>query len=271
MNDVTPYSMKCVAPTAAEVLGLNRPAAATEPAIKAITDDLRGSRSLAILAPDALGLFPWRRWRERMPYLSSLHARCSIVLESVMPSITPDNFSCMLTGVDRTVHGIQKPYCRDDGTWVEFQCETLYDVVRKAGGVSVGAGQRGYTGEMLLARCADQGWVAKAGPSSHLSDLIMEKMPAEPPMFLIAQFGNVDTVFHALGPSNPEVGPMLQALDRSLSELVPFLTGRGMSVILLADHGQHDVPDPPEGAKRGKHGEDRPEDRLVPCTWLRAT
>lgn len=264
------FSMKSVAPTVAAVLGLPAPAAATEPPIAAIAAELAGSRRLAVLAPDALGILPWRLWKGRMPFLSSLHERRSILLEAVMPSSTCFNFACMLTGADsEAVHGINKPYRRGD-KWVDFQCETLYDLVRRAGGKSAGAGQEGYTGEMLLARCADLGWVAAKGPAATVADLLMEQYGREKPMFLIAQFGNVDSALHALGPSNPEIVPMLEELDRTLARLVPFLAAAGAAVILLADHGQHDIADPPPGGKRGGHGKDLPEDRLVPCTWVPA-
>ncbi len=261
------YSMKAVAPTAAAILGLDKPASADESPIAAVTDDLSGSRHLAILAPDALGILPWRLWKHKMPFLASLHAKKSILLESVMPSITPVNFACMLTGAELDVHGINKPYIRE-GEWINFKCETLFDVVRRAGGKSAGAGQRGYTGELLLARCADFSWVAEPGPASTVSDMITGRFNVSKPELLIAQFGNVDSAFHKLGPSNPEVVPMLEELDFSLEKLVQHLVNYGASVILLADHGQHDVIDPPEGGNLGTHGADLPEDRLVPCTWV---
>lgn len=263
------HTMKKIAPTVAAVLGLKKPGAAAESPIDAMVADLAGSCRLAILAPDALGILPWRLWRDRMPFLSSLHDNRSLVLESVMPPITPVNFACMLTGAELAVHGIDKPYQRDDG-WIDFQCETLYDVVRDAGGQSAGAGQQGYTGELLLARCADLAWVAERGPAATVSALIESKYDDALPMFLIAQFGNVDSTFHRLGPSDPEVVPMLEELDHTLQGLTEFLTRAGTDIIFLADHGQHDILDPAQSGKRGAHNTDTPEDRQVPCTWVKA-
>jgi len=257
---MTSYSMKCVAPTVSEVLKVDRPLKAEEQSIEEIVDDLRGSSSLAILAPDALGIVPWRRWQNEMPFLQSLHVRNSLLLESIMPSSTPMNFGCMLTGAELAVHGMKT---RE----MEFQCETVFDVIRRAGGKSAGVGHRGYSGELLLARCADIPGVAEPGTAKTVGDKIIELYDAYAPMFLIAQFANVDTLFHKIGPSHPDVVPMLRELDMTLSRVVPYLTDRKVAVILLADHGQHDVFSADGKFSHGEHGTDCPEDRLVPCTW----
>ncbi len=257
------FSMKTIAPTAAAVLGIDCPAAAAETPIGPITKDLKGARRLAILAPDALGILPWRLWKDRMPFMSSLHEKRSILLESIMPSVTPVNFACMLTGAELDVHGVRT---RE----MDFRCETLFDVIRRSGGTCAGAGQRGATGERLLARCADFGWVAEPGSAAAVGDAIMENFQSHMPSFLIAQFANVDSTFHKLGPSNPEVVPMLIELETVLSKLIACLTDLDTDIILLADHGQHDAIDPPEGSDRGRHGTDMDEDRLVPCTWIQA-
>ena len=65
-----------------------------------------------------------------------------------MPSITPVNFSAMVTGTDLDGHGVRS-YDHD------FACETLFDVVRAAGGQSAAVGFEGYTGSKLLARFSD--------------------------------------------------------------------------------------------------------------------
>ena len=256
------YSMKCVAPTVAAILGVGRPAAAAEPAIEPMARELDGARSAAVLAPDALGILPWGLWQDDMPFLKSLHARRSILLESILPSATPMNFACMLTGAELAVHGIE---ARE----MPFRCETLFDTVRRAGGRSAGAGFRGYSGELLLARCADIPGVVEPDLALPLVEKIIDLIEAQAPRFLIAQFGNPDTVFHKIGPSHPGVVPTLRELDKALAKLVPFLTARGTAVILLADHGQHDVPPSADHPGYGTHGLDCPEDRLVPCTWLR--
>jgi bisphosphoglycerate-independent phosphoglycerate mutase (AlkP superfamily) len=61
---------------------------------------------------------------------------------------------------------------------------------------------------------------------------------------------------------------MLRETDRRLRELVDHLKPLGYGVIILADHGQHDIVDDPTTRLKGGHGSDRDEDCQVPCTWL---
>ncbi len=222
------YSMIDVAPTVCAALQLPAPRQAKGASIREVVTDLADVDRVAVLALDALGMFAWNLWKAEMPYLSSLRARNSITLRSVMPSITPVNFATMVTGTDLAGHGIQAK--QDD-----FACETLFDVVREAKGKSAGVGLDGYSAR---------------------------------PEFLIAQFGKVDDVFHQHGPSNPLVVPMLKGTDTRLVRLVEHLKPLGYGIVILADHGQHDVTEFAHEGILGIHGTDSPEDCLVPCTWL---
>ena len=257
------YSMKAVAPTVCAVLNIQPPPPATEAPIGPAVDELRGVEGLAVLAPDALGIVAWSLWKDEMPFLKSLHEKNSILLRSIMPSVTPVNFACMLTGAELEVHGMRT---RE----MDFQCETVYDAVRAAGGASAGLGHKGYSGELLLARYADYPGVAERGESMLVTDQIVEVFDRHRPTFMIAQYGATDTACHAHGPSSPEVAPVFRECDQALEKAVNYLLARNIGVVVLADHGQHDLPDAPEGAKRGKHGTDSDEDCLVPCTWTRA-
>ncbi len=85
---------------------------------------------------------------------------------------------------------------------------------------------------------------------------------------IIAQLGRVDDVFHKYGPSSPEVVPMLRATDARLKRAVAHLKPLGYGVIILADHGQHDIVDDPSTKLKGGHGSDSDTDCQVPCTWM---
>jgi len=254
------YSMIRVAPTLSAILELRAPAQAREPPIREVVADLAGVNRVAVLIPDALGLYAWRLWRDQMPYLSSLHERTWVTLRSVMPSITPVNFATMVTGTDVDSHGVR---ARND----DFACETLFDVVRQAGGKSAGVGLSGYTGSELLGRHADLWGNAGNGSDDAVADKVIEIADAHRPTFLIAQLGRVDDVFHKHGPSSPRVVPMLKGTDARLMRLVEHLKPLRYGIVILADHGQHDVSAPSAGDLKGSHGTDRPEDCLVPCTW----
>jgi predicted AlkP superfamily pyrophosphatase or phosphodiesterase len=255
------YSMTCVAPTVSALLGLPPPAQATGSAIPEIVRDGRAER-VAIVAPDALGEYAWGLWQAEMPFLNSLHARHSLALRSVMPSITPVNFAAMVSGTDRHGHGIG---CFNDS----FVCETLFDVVRRAGDRSAGIGIKGYTGSQLLARCSDIKGCVEEHADAAVADKVIAIAQADRPRFLIAQLGVVDDVFHAYGPSSPEVVPMLRETDATLQRLAAALTALGYLMLVLSDHGQHGIPNPPPGNKHGGHGSDCDQDCVVPCTWTR--
>jgi predicted AlkP superfamily pyrophosphatase or phosphodiesterase len=255
------HSMMDVAPTVSAVLHLPAPAQAQGRPIQAVTKSMGGRSRVAILALDAFGLFAWNRWKAEMPYLRSLHGRHSVVLRSVMPSITPVNFATMVTGTDQAGHGIK---ARTDS----FACKTLFDVVRGSGSKSAGIGIDDYTGTALLGRNADICGNAGEGSDDTVADKTIEIAGRDRPVFLIAQFGRVDDVFHRYGPSSPEVVPMLRDTDRRVLRLVERLGPLGYGIIILADHGQHDAEPGETGSLKGNHGTDSPEDCLVPCTWV---
>jgi predicted AlkP superfamily pyrophosphatase or phosphodiesterase len=249
------YSMTCVTPTVATLLGLPIPAQATGDPIPAIIEALRPAQRVAVIAPDALGLAIVAHWGAEMPFLASLLERNRVTLRAVMPTITPVNFATMVTGAERGVHGI--------GAFTDsFACETLFDVVRAHGGKSAGVGQKGYTGSELLGRSADLWGKAESNTDDEVESIALGFAASEGPQFLIVQLGSTDDVLHQYGPSSPRVVPKLRETDERLARMVERLTGLGYAVIIDADHGQHDVE------TGGSHGTDGDEDALVPCTWV---
>jgi predicted AlkP superfamily pyrophosphatase or phosphodiesterase len=255
------FSMMDIAPTASAILGLPAPAQAKGVPIREVVSGLTGAGRVAVLAPDGLGTYAWRLWKAEMPYLSSLHGRNSIRVRSVMPSITPVNFATMVTGTDLAGHGVHT--FKDD-----FACETLFDIVRKAKAKSAGVGLDGYTGSELLGRCADIWGNAGNGSDDAVADKIIEIAEDAAPEFLIAQLGRVDDIFHQHGPSSPLVVPMLKETDARLMRLVEHLKPLRYGIVILADHGQHDLTEPSTEGLKGTHGTDSPEDCLVACTWI---
>lgn len=253
-------SMMDVAPTVSRLLGLPLPGQAQGKPIAEVVKDLTGVSAVALIVPDALGLYAWRLWKHMMPYLQSLHAKNSLVLRSVMPSITPVNFSAMVTGTDLTGHGVAT-YDHD------FTCETLFDVVRGSGGRSAAVGFEGYTGSKLLTRYADIDGTTERGSDDNIAAKVIEIAEQARPVFLIAQLGKVDDTFHRYGPSLEAVVPMLQRTDERLERMVNVLKPLSYGVMILSDHGQHDI-DEPDTPLRGAHGSDRDEDCEVPCTWI---
>jgi predicted AlkP superfamily pyrophosphatase or phosphodiesterase len=255
------YSMMDIAPTISRLLDIPVPAGAQGTPIPPLAAAVLPPAKVAVLAPDGLGCFAWGQWRSEMPFLNNLHERHSITLRSVLPSITPVNFAAMVTGTDVPGHGVQS---MED----PFGCETIFSVLRQAGKLSAAAGLDDYTGTRLLGRAADICGNAGSGDDADVVDCIEAIAADSAPEFIIAQLGRVDDVFHQFGPSSPEVVPMLRRTDLYLQRLAQTLTERSYTVIFLADHGHHDVPENTAGELKGSHGTARDEDCLVPCTWL---
>lgn len=245
--------MTCVAPTVAALLQIPAPAATTASPIPEIVESLGHCERVAILAPDALGLFPWLRWRHVAPFLSGLHDSHSLVLRAVMPTITPVNFATMISGVPREIHGI--------GSFKDnFACETLFEVLAAQGRRGAGVGRQGWTGGELLARYAQMGRVGPPDDDGPLEGLVLDAATGGAD-FIIAQIGETDKAFHRYGPSSPAVEETVRNMDGVLMRLTTVLRSLGYAVLILSDHGQHDTE------TGGSHGSDTDEDALVPLTW----
>lgn len=254
-----PYAMTCVAPTVAAALEIRTPRHAIGEPIPEIVSQIQGSARIAVLAPDALGLHQLTHFSEQMPFLWSLCEANHVVLQSVMPSITPVNFAAMVSGCDLDGHGVAS---KD----LSFQCETLFDVLAEIGEQGAGCGRPGYTGSELLARVAQINGTSALQDDAAIEEVVLRIAAESRPRFIIAQIGGTDDHFHRFGPTSPRMVPKLRETDCRLERMVAELTGLGYSLLILSDHGQHDSGNPD---KAGTHGTEMDEDRLVPCTWLR--
>ncbi len=255
------YPMTAVAPTVSLIINLPIPKQATGPVIEEIVESLKGAKKIAILAPDALGLLTWEKWKNEMPFFTDLASVNLLALRAVMPSITPVNFATMVSGCDQSDHSIQT---YDDC----FQCETLFDILRKAGLKSVGIGRKDWTGSRLLGRNADICGTGESGSDEDVERLILEVAKKQSPIFLIAQIGITDNVFHHYGVLSPNVIPFLQEMDNRLRRIVMDLRKFEYGILILSDHGQHDYIRQ-DGSTGGTHGTNSDEDCLVPLTWTK--
>ncbi len=254
------YSMTCVAPTMTRAVGVRDLADATGEPIAEMLDDLQASPRLAILAPDALGQTSFELFSSEMPFLTSLCNRHHVVLRSAMPSITPVNFATMVSGGDLEVHGVRS---RE----LDFQCETVFDVLAEAGMRGAGCGRPGYTGSDLLGRVAQIDGTAALADDAAVEEIVLRIARDQAPEFMIAQIGGTDDHFHRFGPRSPRMIPKLREADGHVQRMAEALAELGYAIIVLSDHGQHESGD---SEKRGTHGTDCDEDCLVPCTWIAA-
>lgn len=253
--------MESLAPSLAAVLDVRPPASARDQPIPELMADLRGAPRLAVLGVDALGRAQYDYWRERMPFLSGMLGERCAWLRSTLPSKTPVNFGCMVTGAPVVVHGAMER-TRD------FLCETLFDVLRAAGRTSAAIGRRNWSADALLGRYADLSARGEAATDGEVERIVAAAIDGDMPDFLITQFTETDETFHAFGPYAPDAGVAVAHADAWLARHVNRLRRSGYGIVITADHGQHEVTDE-AGVVRGKHGTASDEDCIVPLTWTR--
>ncbi|MGD9497869.1 MAG: alkaline phosphatase family protein [Armatimonadota bacterium] len=174
-----------------------------------------------------------------------------------MPSITPVNFATMVSGAELDVHAVRSKE-------LDFQCETLFDVLEEAGMRGAGCGRPGYTGSDLLGRVAQIDGTADLIDDAAIEESVLRIAHEQTPEFIIAQIAGTDDHFHRFGPESPRMIPKLRETDCRLQHMVSELAALGYAVVVLSDHGQHQSGN---DAKMGTHGTDSDEDCLVPCTW----
>ncbi len=254
------YPMQAIAPTVAALLQIPQPAAAQAAPITEIVAENPPAQRVAVFVTDALGCAVHTHWHDMMPHFSTLLTKRSVRLRSILPSKTPVNFACMVTGADMGTHGIRQ---RSD----TFACETLFDSLRKAGKTSAGIGRNGYTGHELLGRAADYSTEGRPETDAEAEPIMRQLIVEHLPDFVIVQFALTDDIFHTYGPYAPEAGAAAAEADRWLARWTPILELNQYTTLILADHGQHTLNPPVDGI-RGGHGDECDEDCLVPCTWI---
>jgi predicted AlkP superfamily pyrophosphatase or phosphodiesterase len=255
------YPMQSVAPTVAAVLSIPSPASAEAGYIEKTVVDLKGVKGVAVLAIDALGYEIFNHFKDCMPCLKSIFENNSATIRSIMPSITPVNFSCMVTGASQEVHKVKSLFSN-------IECETLFQVLRKNGMKSAGLGRKGYTGHELMGRYADYSTEGKAESDEEVEKIFNDYLKTEKPEFIIVQYGATDDQFHKYGPYSDKARDAVIKADLWLSRCIDNLKSEGYGIMILADHGQHNNDDK-DSHLLGVHGGSTDEDCIVPFTWTR--
>jgi predicted AlkP superfamily pyrophosphatase or phosphodiesterase len=256
--------MTQVAATVCALLGVNPPAAANPRPIGPVVSTLAGAPRLAIVAIDALGEWTLARHADRAPTLAALgHLRRGAV-RSVIPAITPVNFSTMATGASPFAHGVRK---RTD----PLPLDTMFHRLRAIGKTSATASRDLSSVGKLLSPLADWGASSHRNLDSEVLDLATDLVARRRPDFILVHVLDVDDGSHAEGPSSELAGQSLADSDLRLRALLAPLAAAGYSLIVLADHGQHDAePEDNDPHHRGTHSGRVEADVLVPLFWATA-
>ena len=256
------WDLTCIAPTAAEVLGLARPREAEGEVVTQVVADLKDCRRVAIVILDGLGMATWRAAQARMPMLNRMASRHLMQLRSVRPPVTPVCFATIGTGASPERHGVRE---RED----PFRAETIFEVARRHGRTSGVAGGATCSATRVLGRWSDV--TRRVGSDGEeRDDLILAAglriIEEDQPDLFFTQFVALDSASHDYGPFSPEAAEAAGALDGRLGRLLVTLRERGYGVLALADHGQHPI-DPPVDGKRGWHDDSTEQSMIVPLVW----
>ena len=246
------YDMRIVAPTVCRVLGI-RPPSSADSTFLPLVGDAMSSKKLAVIVIDALGMSTWNKARELTPTMNALETAHFTVIHSVMKTITPVNFATMLTGASPGTHGITS---RE----MPLSHETVFHVMRDAGMRSATAARALSSLGILISPHSDKPGLAESNMDSEVTELAVSRI-LEGYNLVCVHLLDVDDAGHEYGPLSDDSMDAAARADGNLRIILKSVRDNDYSVIVLADHGQHDSG---EDRLKGTHGTDMPEDVEVP-------
>lgn len=250
------YDMRSVAPTVCKVLGIRAPSSADSDSLPQACETLGSTDKLAVIVLDAFGMSTWKKARNLTPTLNRLESVHGTVIQSVMKSVTPVNFATMLTGASPDTHGIT------DRT-MPLRHETIFEVMREAGIKSATAARATSSLGILISPHSDKPGLSESNLDKEVTEIAVSRIKDGYNLVWV-QLLDVDDAGHKFGPLSEESMEAVARAEGNLKIIMDAAGDNGYSVIVLADHGQHDSDD---DAYKGNHGTDMPEDIEVPFLW----
>lgn len=252
-------SLTDLAPTAAEALGLPRPAAAQGQRLTAGGGS--GADHVALIFLDAFGYVRYIEARDAglIPYLGSLDAP-RMALASY-PPCTAVASAAILTGAPPEVNGVDRRGPRST------EVETLFDVAHGAGlrGVAVEGSALSFNLRNAEVQLSGDRDGDDSTDDNVLEHALEHALAAAAPELLWVHFHGIDDAGHSYGPGAPEERAKIREVDAAVERLVDALPEDTL-VLIFADHGMHAVD---EGERAGNHGHLIARDMLVPIFIVR--
>ena len=249
--------MCSIAPTVCAILEIRSPKSAKEPPMKIVLETMKGTLRLLVIVIDAFGASTWQAGKAKTHNFNNLAVLHQTRLKSVMPTITPVNFATMLTGTDPEAHKIR------DRTQ-ELRCETIFDVLKEVDRTSATAARELSSLGILISPFADRPGLAASNTDKEVTKITVKTIQDNVDLVWV-QLLDVDDAGHSFGPYSEESLATVAEADINLGEILQHASSHGYSVMVLADHGQHEVVK--EGVIQGTHGTDMIEDLIVPLAW----
>ncbi len=221
--------------------------------------------NLMLVVFDGFGMAAAERLEGLYPNLSLMMKRNSRRLRAIRPTKTPVNFATMATGASQAVHRIGQ---KSDPLGIE----TIFHTAAESGLTSCVAGRQSGSPAHLFPRFATYTAIAPSNTDEEVLTLALECLRERSPSFTMVQFLDIDNAGHRSGPFGEDSGRAVAGTDRRLGHLMEAMVGIEGGLIVLADHGQHEVKEEQDGVlvKKGKHDGSRVEDYIVPLTWCNA-
>jgi hypothetical protein len=255
-------SMRGIAPTVCALLGVAAPAEADEGPIEDVVEKLAGCERLAHIVIDAFGVATWQCHSNVSKNFGRLAAVRQAELQSVLPAITPVNFSTIATGASPDKHGVRS---RDE----ELTLDTTFARLAAAGKSTAVCGRALSTTGILLAGHSAFPSRAESNTDKEVMELFVE-LAHDGVDYILAQLLDVDDAGHADGPFGLKSHQAVGRTDFRLASMARAAAEHGYALLLHADHGQHDVApedNAPEGMQ-GAHSGRCQEDVRVPFIYL---
>lgn len=260
-----PADMRFHAPTVCEIFGLRRPQPCEAKALKEIVEGIGRPRRLVTVVFDGFGTSALQAHKDSCANLWSMCNTHYMEIRAVRPPKTPVNFATMATGASQRVHMIAE---KTD----PLQVETLFQVFEESGLSTCVAGRRSGSPAHMFSGLARYPAIAHTNRDADVLELALKALNNHGPAFTLLQFLDIDEAEHKVGPFGVGVGEAVLDTDRRLGRIVKAVAEAGGALIVLADHGQHEVAVEQKGevVTRGKHDGTSPQDFLVPLTWCNA-
>lgn len=254
--------MRFLTPTVCEIFGLRRPKPCEVGPLEEVVQTIGQPRSMMVVVFDGFGTAALGTLGESCPNFRSicdLHYR---EIHAVPPPKTPVNFATMATGAAQNIHRIDK---KTD----PLEVETIFDVFTESGLTTCVAGRQSGSPANLFLRFAKYAVIASSNEDAEVLALVLKAIRDLKPRFILLQFLDIDNAGHKAGPFGTRARKAVFDTDRKLGSIMKAMSDLEGAVMVLADHGQHEVLAEEEGVwvKKGKHDGTRPEDFSTPLAW----
>jgi len=253
-----------ITPTLCALMEVELPELSTDEVIPAVVETKRSIigdppvEKCFIYAPDAIGEAIYRDYSTEFEAVTRL-APMQVVLNSVMPTVTPVCFASMFTGAPPEAHGIskyEKPV---------LGCDTLFDALLREGKRVAIVAVRESSISLIFRNRAMSYFIEEY--DGQVNDRLLQLFQDGGHDLVLAYNQEYDDTMHRTTPRSPEalraMRNHLESFEHLAEAFLNLYEGSNRLVVFSPDHGAHTNPE----TGRGAHGLDIPEDMEVRSFW----